>query len=77
MNFTVTFEPDEVMQTLEIPVIDDMIAEGFEEMLLEIFIPDSSLDMGVMNGDPHTAVLRILDDDCELTDILQYHKILL
>ena len=65
------------MKTLEIPVIDDTIAEGLEEMFLEIFIPDSSLDMGVMNGDPHTAVMRILDDDCELTDILQYNIIIL
>ena len=62
------------MKTLEIPIIDDMIAEGLEEMVLEIFIPDSSLDMGVINGDPRTAVLKIVDDDCELTDILQYHN---
>ena len=62
------------MKTLEIPIIDDLIAEGVEDVLLEIFIPQSSLALGVIHGNPQRAMLKILDDDCEF-DRLRIHHV--
>ena len=61
------------MKTMEIPIIDDLIAEGVEDVMLEIFIPKSSLALGVIHGNPQRAVLEILDDDCKF-DGLHIHN---
>ncbi|MEM9448312.1 MAG: Calx-beta domain-containing protein [Cyanobacteria bacterium P01_E01_bin.6] len=56
--FTVTFNPGEVQKTLTIPILQDNLIEGIEDLFLSV--------TGVSRaqaGDQNTATLRIIDDD--------------
>jgi hypothetical protein len=64
LSVELTFEPGETMKTFEIPIINDLIVEDMENAFMEIFISKSALRVGVINGSPRRAMLKIVDDDC-------------
>lgn len=58
---TLTFGPGETVKTFTVPIIDDMLDEDDERVLITLSNPTD----GATLGEPHSALLSIVDDDPE------------
>ena len=52
----------------QVPILQDVEAEGSEQFQAQLTIPSASADLGVTVGDDDTAVITILDDDGVLVE---------
>lgn len=58
-----TFQPGEMMATVEITILDDSILEQTEFFNLLLEVPQTSVDRKVTAGKPAEATVNILDND--------------
>ena len=63
--FEVTFPAGVNVVSFNIPILDDAIAECAKLFNLDLDIPQTAADMGVLRGSPDTATVHIMDDDGE------------
>ena len=61
--YIVTFPAGDTTATFNVPITDDMIAEGNENFTLTI---NQALPDGVTRGDPFVATVNIVDDESKL-----------
>ena len=59
--YTVTFPAGQTTATFDVPINDDNILEGNEDLMLTI--DGTSLSIDVTVGDPDEATVIIVDDD--------------
>ena len=60
-----TFPPGKTSASLTMKIYDDLVAEGTEELFLNLEIPPAAAAIGVHNVSPDTATVRITDGDSE------------
>lgn len=59
----VTFQPGEMMATVEVVIMEDDILEATELFTLNLMVPQATLDQNVGAGMPEEASVSILDND--------------
>ena len=64
-TFDLIFEPGTLEETFAVPILDDSVVEGSENILLEIFVSKEALVQNVLPGEPFRSQIIILDDDGE------------
>ena len=62
--YTVTFPAGETSVSFDVPITNDNILEGDETFT--VAVDPSSLPNDVEVGDPSSATVTIVNDDCEL-----------
>ena len=63
--YEVTFPAGVNVVSFNVSILDDAIAECAKLFNLDLDIPQTAADMGVIRGSPDTATIHIMDDDGE------------
>ena len=64
-RFPVTFPAGVSVVSFNVSILDDATAECAKLFNLDLDIPQTAADMGVIRGSPDTATIHIMDDDGE------------
>ena len=72
-SYNVTFPAGLVKQSVNIPIINDDIYETTETFQLEISVPKTAVEAGVINGCTSKRSVEIIDDDGKLCISITFH----
>ena len=63
--YSVVFPPGVNVVSINVPIIDDEVAELTEEFFVDLEIPPAAAALRVVEGSPDSATVNIMDDDSE------------
>ena len=60
---------------IQVPIFDDKHCECVEDFTASLEVPDAASSLGVVPGANDTAVISIINDECELILLTHYEHI--